>query len=48
MGSLPLHPMELEVEQTTVDRLEDVVPPAEVDGGPTAMMEGGHALFKMV
>jgi hypothetical protein len=40
--------MELEVEQTTADRLEDVVPPAEVDGSPTAMMEGGHALFKMV
>jgi hypothetical protein len=31
---------ELEVEYSTAGRLEDMGPPAEVDGGSTAMMEG--------
>jgi hypothetical protein len=30
------------MEQPATGRLEDVVPPAEVDGGSTATMEGGH------
>jgi hypothetical protein len=42
MGSLPQQVAELEVEQPAVGRPEDMVPPAEVDGGSTAMMEGGH------
>jgi hypothetical protein len=42
MGSLPQQVAELEVEQPAVGRPEDMVPPAEVDGGSTAMMEGDH------
>jgi hypothetical protein len=30
------------VEQPAASRLEDVGPPAEVDGGSTAKMEGDH------
>jgi hypothetical protein len=30
------------VEQPAIGRLEDVGPPAEVDGGSTAAMKGGH------
>jgi hypothetical protein len=43
MGTLPLPVAELEVEQAATGRLEDVGPPAEVDGGSTAAMEGNHA-----
>jgi hypothetical protein len=35
--------VELELEHTVVGRPEDMVPPAEVDGGPTAAMEGDNA-----
>jgi hypothetical protein len=34
--------MELEVEQPAAGRLEDVGPPAEVNGGSTAETEGDH------
>jgi hypothetical protein len=34
---------ELEVEQLATGRLEDVGPPAEVDGGSITAMEGDHA-----
>jgi hypothetical protein len=34
--------MELEVEQPATGRLEDVGPPAKVDGGSTAETEGDH------
>jgi hypothetical protein len=42
MGTLPQSATELEVEQPAMGRLEDVGPPAEVDGGSTAVMEGDH------
>jgi hypothetical protein len=42
MGSLPQQVEELEVEQHAAGRLEDVGPPAEVDGSSTAEMEGDH------
>jgi hypothetical protein len=42
MKTLPQPTVELKVEQPAADRLEDVGPPAEVDGGSTTMMEGYH------
>jgi hypothetical protein len=43
MGTLPQLAAELEVEQLAAGRLEDVGPPAEVDGGSITAMEGDHA-----
>jgi hypothetical protein len=40
---MPLQPVELEVQQTAMGRQEDVVPTAELDDGPTAVMEGERA-----
>jgi hypothetical protein len=45
MGSPPQHAAELGLEQPAAGRLEDVGPPAEVDGGSTAKMEGDHVAF---
>jgi hypothetical protein len=42
MGNLPQPAAELEVEQLALGRLEDVGPPAEVDGGSTAASKGDH------
>jgi hypothetical protein len=42
MGSLPQQVVELEVEQPTVGRLEDMGPPTKVDGGSSIEMEGDH------
>jgi hypothetical protein len=42
MGSPPLQATKLGVEQPAMGRLEDVVPPAKVDGGSTTEMEGKH------
>jgi hypothetical protein len=42
METLPQSAAELEVEQPAMGRREDVEPPAEVDGGSTAAMKGGH------
>jgi hypothetical protein len=42
MGNLPQLATELEVEQPAAGRLEPVGPPAEVDGGSTAMTMGDH------
>jgi hypothetical protein len=44
MGTLPQLSAELEVERPAAGRLEDVGPPAEVDGGSTAAMEGHHVV----
>jgi hypothetical protein len=43
-GSLPQQPTGLEVEQTVVGRPKGMVPPAEVDGGPTTAMEWDRAV----
>jgi hypothetical protein len=42
MKTLPQPAVEHMVEQPATDRLEDVGPPAEVDGGSTTAMEGYH------
>jgi hypothetical protein len=42
MKTLPQPTVELKVEQPAAGRQEDVGPPAEVDGGSTAMMKGDH------
>jgi hypothetical protein len=34
--------MELEVDQPAVSRLDDMGPPAAVDGGYTTVVEGDH------
>jgi hypothetical protein len=41
METLPQLATELKVEQLATGRLEDVGPPAEVDGGSTVVMKGG-------
>jgi hypothetical protein len=43
MRTLPQSAAKLEVEQPVVGRLEDVGPPAEVDGGSTTVTERDHA-----
>jgi hypothetical protein len=42
MEILPQLAAELEVEQPSTSRLEDVGPPGEVDDGFTAVTEGDH------
>jgi hypothetical protein len=46
MKTLPQPAAELEVEQPAVGTLEDVGPPAEVDGGSTAVMRGATCLVR--
>jgi hypothetical protein len=43
METLPQLATELKVEQLATGRLEDVGPPAEVDGGSNVVMKGGGA-----
>jgi hypothetical protein len=42
METLPQSAVELKVEQLATGKLEDMGPPAEVDGGSTATMNDGH------
>jgi hypothetical protein len=42
MGTQPQSAVELKMEQSDVGRLEDMGPPAEVDGGSTATTKESH------